>query len=97
MLLVFGLFLFGPERLPKIAEEAAKALRKLRATLQELTSELKTELGPEIGELDLRTLHPREFVRKHLFEDPPDEELLASPGRVPLGVGERPPWDPDTT
>ena len=71
VLLVLGLFVFGPERLPGIASEAGRALRRLRTYAKGLTDDLKTELGPEIGDLDLRSLHPKEFVRQHLFEDAP--------------------------
>ena len=97
VLLVLGLFVFGPERLPSMAAEAGRALRKLRDYAKGLTDELKTELGPEIGDLDLRSLNPREFVRKHLFED---EEPLVGPGFPtyrPLPPTEPAPWDPDTT
>ncbi len=96
VLLVLGLFVFGPERLPGMAAEAGKGLRKLRLYVKGMTDDLKTELGPEIGDLDLRSLHPKEFVRKHLLED--DDELVAAPPRYrPLAPSEPAPWDPDTT
>jgi sec-independent protein translocase protein TatB len=102
VLLVLGLFVFGPERLPGMAAEAGKALRRFRAYAKGMTDELKTELGPEVGDLDLASLNPRTFVRKHLFEDDPDEaEGPASyvPRRTAgqLPPTEVPPWDPETT
>lgn len=96
VLLLIGLFVFGPERLPGIAADAGKALRKIREYLKGVSEDLKAELGPEVGELDLRSLDPKQFVRKHLFEDP-DEPLAAQPARVALAPGESAPWDPDTT
>ena len=95
VLLVLGLFVFGPERLPGIAEDAGRSLRRLRGYLTGMRDELKTELGPEIGDLDLKSLHPREFVRKHLLEDEPWEEPVSR--RTVLVPGEPVPWDPDTT
>lgn len=96
VLLVLGLFVFGPDRLPGMAEDAGRNLRKLRTYLKGLSADLKTELGPEIGDLDLKSLHPREFVRKHLLED--DLEDATSSGRsAVLEPGEPVPWDPDTT
>jgi sec-independent protein translocase protein TatB len=92
VLLVLGLFLFGPERLPGMAEDAGRALRRLRGWVKEMSAELREELGPEAQDLDLRALHPREIVRRNLFEDEPYE-----PRRSVLGPGEPPPWDPDTT
>ena len=97
VLMVLALFMFGPDRLPGIAADAGKNLRKLRVYLKSMTEELRSELGPEVGELDLRSLHPKEFVRRHLFEDEP-EPVAVGPARRPvLGAGEPAPWDPDTT
>lgn len=98
VLLLLALFVFGPERLPGIAADAGRMLRKIRAYVQGMTEELKAELGPEVADLDLRSLHPREFVRKHLLEDDPDD-LLGSPSRARAALlpGEPAPWDPDTT
>ena len=94
---VLALFVFGPERLPGIAKEAGRTLRKLRMQLKGMTDDLRTELGPELGDLDLASLHPKEFVRRHLFEDEP-EPVVAGPVRRPvLAAGEPAPWDPDTT
>lgn len=95
VLLLLGLFLFGPERLPGMAAEAGKTLRKVRRYVKEMTAELREELGPEVTDFDLRSLHPREIVRKNLFEDLDDEPVTAT--RRALAPGERPPWDPDTT
>jgi sec-independent protein translocase protein TatB len=95
VLLLLGLFVFGPERLPGIAADAGRTLRRLRTWLKGMSEELRSELGPEVADLDLRSLHPREFVRKHLLEDDPEESLP-----VPQSVllpGEPPPWDPDAT
>ena len=97
VLLVLGLFVFGPERLPGIATEAGRALRRMRTYAKGLTDDLKTELGPEIGDLDLRSLHPKEFVRQHLFEDEPEPIGPPRPRVRPLPPSEAPPWDPDTT
>lgn len=96
VLLVFGLFVFGPDRLPGMAQEAGKTLRKIRVYLKGMRDDLAAELGPEVGELDLKSLHPKEFVRKHLFMDE-EEPVVASAARSVLGPGEPTPWDPDTT
>jgi sec-independent protein translocase protein TatB len=94
VLLLLGLFVFGPDRLPGLAADAGRALRKLRVYVKDISADLREELGPEIADLDLRSLHPREIVRKNLFED--DDDVL-EPGRQVLAVGEPAPWDPDTT
>ncbi|MBC7374927.1 MAG: Sec-independent protein translocase subunit TatB [Frankiales bacterium] len=102
VVLVLALFVFGPERLPGIAAEAGKTLRKVRIYVKSMTEDLKSELGPELGNVDLASLSPRTFVQKHLFSDD-DDDLDPAIGRpvsragAPLGVGEPAPWDPDTT
>lgn len=98
VLLVLGLFVFGPERLPGMAADAGKTLRKVRLYVKGMTEDLKSELGPELGDVDLRSLHPRTFVQKHLFSDDDDEPAPPAPrGGVSLRKDEPAPWDPDAT
>jgi sec-independent protein translocase protein TatB len=100
VLMVLALFVFGPDRLPGMAAEAGKGLRRLRLYVKGMTDDLKSELGPELGDVDLASLHPRTFVQKHLFSD---DDLDAAVGRprsragAPLADDEPAPWDPDTT
>ena len=103
VVLVLGLFVFGPERLPGIAAEAGKTLRKVRLYVKGMTDDLKSELGPELGNVDLASLNPRTFVQKHLLADDADDteqprQQAPRPraGR-PLDAGELAPWDPDAT
>jgi sec-independent protein translocase protein TatB len=97
VVLLIALIVVGPERLPGVAEQAGKNLRKLRVWLKAMTDEVKAELGPEVGDLDLRSLHPKEFLRKNLFEDPDEDTRRNSWRDTVLLPGERAPWDPDTT
>jgi len=103
VLLVLALFVFGPERLPGMAAEAGRGLRKIRLYVKGMTEDLKTELGPELGDVDLASLHPRTFVQKHLFSDDDLDELDPAVGRprtragAPLAEDEPAPWDPETT
>jgi sec-independent protein translocase protein TatB len=101
VLVLLGLIIFGPDRLPKAIRDAGRMLRELRAMARGAATDLKAELGPEMADLDLRSLHPRRFVENALFGD--DD---ASPGSTPAGrpapvavlnEGERPPYDPDAT
>ncbi len=101
VLLVLSLFVFGPERLPGIAADAGKSLRKVRLYVKRMTDDLQGELGPELGNVDLASLNPRTFVQKHLLSDDDPDELPVTQSRprsgVPLGAGELAPWDPDAT
>jgi sec-independent protein translocase protein TatB len=104
VLLVLALFVFGPDRLPGLASDAGKLLRGVRRQVKSMTEDLKTELGPELGDVDLASLHPRTFVQKHLLSDDDEDDLIdrkvdrpKDRAGAPLGAGEPAPWDPDTT
>ena len=103
VLAVVGLVVLGPERLPKAAAEAAKWLREMRKMARNATQDLKAELGPEMADLDLASLHPRRIVSSALWDaDEPvarDQTMPTLPTRayVPLSADERPPYDVDAT
>jgi sec-independent protein translocase protein TatB len=69
VLLVLAVVIFGPERLPKLAQQAGRALRDLRRLADSATRDLKEGLGPEFADFDVTDLHPKNFVRKHLLDD----------------------------
>jgi sec-independent protein translocase protein TatB len=95
-LLVVALLIFGPDKLPAVAKDAAQMLRTVRNLAKDARSQIKTELGPEFTDFDLDSLNPRSFVRKNLFDDD-DEQALNTPQRPVSKVnGEQAPYDPDT-
>ncbi len=69
LLIVVALFVFGPERLPKMIGEAGRMIRALRTMANNARDDLKSELGPELGDLDLASLNPKTFIKKNLFDD----------------------------
>lgn len=69
MLAVLAVVLFGPERLPEFAKKAARVLQYLRGVANNAQSTLRSELGPEFDNLDIRDLNPRAFVKKHLIDE----------------------------
>jgi sec-independent protein translocase protein TatB len=109
LLAVIGLIVFGPERLPKAAADLGRLLRQLRAMARGAASDLRAELGPEMADIDLRSLHPRRFVEDALFGDdepakgsdgssePSAAHSLMPPTPVALELNERPPYDVDAT
>lgn len=95
---VLALVIFGPERLPGMAAQAGRALRQLRHMASDATRDLRDGLGPEYADFDPRDLNPRQFVRRHLFED--DDEPMESfdqSRESTLGYDERPPFDTEAT
>jgi sec-independent protein translocase protein TatB len=69
VLVVLGLIIFGPDQLPKIAGQAGKALRDLRRIAESAKADLTEGLGPEFRDFDITELHPKNFVRKHLWDE----------------------------
>jgi sec-independent protein translocase protein TatB len=97
-----AVLVFGPDRLPELAQQAGRFLRRLRGYANAARDDIRRELGPDYADLELRDLDPREIVRKHILEAMEDDDLAdaATPvreGLRPLAAGERPPYDADAT
>jgi sec-independent protein translocase protein TatB len=69
ILAVIALIVFGPHELPKIAQQAGRALRELRRIAEGAQADLREGLGPEYQDFDFQDLNPRRFVQKHLLDE----------------------------
>jgi sec-independent protein translocase protein TatB len=74
-IVLLGLFIFGPDRLPKAIGDGVRMLRQLREMARNATGDLSKELGTDI---QLEDLNPKAFVRKHLLSEE-DEAALRRP------------------
>ena len=101
---VLALLIFGPDKLPGLASDAARLLREVRRMDTGARQDLKDSLGPVLGDMNISDLDPRSFVERNLF-DPIDNEIndvkRAVDGKED-GPGEnkgseRPRYDSDTT
>jgi sec-independent protein translocase protein TatB len=92
-----AVLVFGPDRLPVLARQAGRMARQVRSFAHAARDELRTELGPEYADLQLRDLDPRTLVRKHIMDamNEPDDRAPAS--SRPLRADETPPYDLDAT
>jgi len=107
VLVLAALFIFGPERLPHLAKDAAVGLKKLRAAISSAREQMNDQLGDDLSELrdlDLRQYHPRTFIRNQLLGD--DEPWATRGSAEPVAASETapsrdrgtpPPFDPDAT
>jgi sec-independent protein translocase protein TatB len=76
VLVVVGLVILGPERLPGAIRWTSNALRQARDYLSGVTSQLRQDLGPEFDDLrgplselqKLRGMTPRAALTKHLLD-----------------------------
>ena len=91
LLLVIGLVVLGPERLPGAIRWTTGAIRQARDYLSGATSQLREELGPEFDDLrqplselqKLRGMTPRAALTKHLL-DGDDSFLTGEFGNAPI-------------
>lgn len=86
VLIVAGLFILGPERLPGAARWLGKTVRQVREYATGARDQLQSELGPEFEEFrkplqdlsKLRNFDPKRVVTQHLLDatggyDPRDD------------------------
>jgi sec-independent protein translocase protein TatB len=97
VLVVAGLVILGPERLPGAIRWTSGALRQARDYISGATSQLREDLGPEfedlrepLGELQkLRGMTPRAALTKHLLDG--DDSIFTGKFDKPSDVAASPP------
>lgn len=90
VLVVVGLVVLGPERLPGAIRWSATALRQARDYLSGMTTQLREDIGPEFDDLrqplselhKLRGMTPRAALTKHLLDG--DDSLFTGKFDRPL-------------
>jgi sec-independent protein translocase protein TatB len=110
VLALAALFIFGPDRLPDLAKDAAAGLKKVRSAITGVRAQVDESLGDDLAklrDLDLRQYHPRTFIRSQLFaddEDAPRRPSGATAATTVAAAAARtrdhsapPPFDPDAT
>jgi sec-independent protein translocase protein TatB len=102
VLIVVGLVVLGPERLPGAIRWTSSALRQARDYLSGMTTQLREDMGPEFDDLreplselnKLRGMTPRAALTKHLFDG--DDSLFTSFEQPPMSAPETPAPQPMT-
>jgi sec-independent protein translocase protein TatB len=112
LLIVVGIFVLGPERLPEYAGKLAGMVRQVRNLATNARSQLKEQMGPEFEDVNWRQFDPRQYdprriVREALMDDPeprptdaPEKPQSGVMEPVPQAVHDpsKPtPWDSDAT
>ena len=69
LLLILGVVMFGPEKLPMFARKAARVFVAVRNIANNAQTQLREELGPEYSDLKLEDRNPKKFVAKHRHEE----------------------------
>lgn len=99
-----AVMVFGPDRIPELAKQAGQFVKQARKMANSARDELRTELGPEFADLELRDLDPRTLVRKHILDaieeddDAPAQARTAKAATAArLADGALPPFDDEAT
>ena len=101
IILLVGVFVLGPERIPTAVAGALTALRKLRALVAGAQADTVGQLGPEIAELrrqlaelqelagiaELRELHPQRLLGSALTAGPNRSTGPGEHDQLPGGPG----------
>ena len=96
VLVIAGLVILGPERLPGAIRWTSGALRQARDYISGATSQLREDLGPEFDDLreplselnKLRGMSPRAALTKHLLDG--DDSFLTGRFGQPNATPEKP-------
>jgi sec-independent protein translocase protein TatB len=92
-LVVLALILVGPERMPRVAGDLARMIRKVRAMTNTATAEIRENLGPGFEDLTPSDLNPKTFIKRHvasvLEEDEKKEKMNSKESAI------KPKIDPD--
>lgn len=99
ILAVLGLLVFGPERLPRAAADAARTLRNVRAMASNARKDLADSAGVDLSDAksalrDLQDLHPKRMV-SGIFDDDQADDAPSSTKGKPASSSAR--FDPDAT
>jgi len=76
-LLVVGLVVLGPDRLPQYAAKLGRLVRQARATVEGLSAQVREEMGPDFEEIEWRRYDPRQYDPRRIVR-----EALAEPSEV---------------
>ena len=92
VLALAALFIFGPERLPDLAKDAAQGLKRLRSAITGVREQMHDSMGEDFSHLrdvDLRKYHPRTFIRDQLLgdDDAPPVQREGATGSTGVAAG----------
>jgi len=64
----FGVVLLGPDKLPGLAKQLAHGIKAAKRMGDSVRDDLRSSLGDDYADLELRDLNPRELVRRQVRE-----------------------------
>ncbi|ANW18298.1 sec-independent translocase [Streptomyces clavuligerus] len=74
-LVVLAVLVFGPDKLPKVIQDTARFIRKVREFSDNAKHDIRSELGPEFKDFEFEDLNPKTYLRKQMSENDELREL----------------------
>jgi sec-independent protein translocase protein TatB len=68
VLAFFGVVLLGPDKLPGLAKQLAHGIKAAKRMGDSVRDDLRSSLGDDYVDLELRDLNPRELIRRQVRE-----------------------------
>ncbi|MFJ5264093.1 sec-independent translocase [Streptomyces sp. NPDC088387] len=68
-IIVLAVLVFGPDKLPKVIQDAMRTIRKIREFSESAKEDIRQELGPEFKDFEFEDLNPKTFIRKQMDND----------------------------
>ena len=91
VIILVAVIVIGPQRLPEYTRKLTQAVRRLRVFLDDAKEQIAEEVGPELADLNLSDLDPRNYDPRKIVRDALGEDLdairrdLATPSSRPSG------------
>ena len=77
VIILVAVIVVGPQRLPEYARKLTQAVRRLRVFLDDAKEQIAEEVGPELADLNLSDLNPRNYDPRKIVRDALGEDLDA--------------------
>ncbi|MCI1746695.1 MAG: Sec-independent protein translocase subunit TatB [Acidipropionibacterium sp.] len=69
VLILIGVVMFGPDKVPDMARKAARVLHYLKGIANTTRDQLREDLGPKYSNLEITDLNPKTFVSKYVMNE----------------------------
>ena len=83
LLIVVGILVLGPERLPEYAGKLAGMVRQARNLATNARTQLKDQMGPEFEDVDWRQFDPRQYDPRRIVREALLDDLTPEPADEP--------------
>ena len=80
LLLIIGVLVIGPQRLPEYTQKLANLVKEVRRMASGAREQIKEEVGIDIDDVDWKKYDPRQYdprriIKEALLEDVPEPDI----------------------